>query len=33
VDSGGAALQICAEFFPGEEVPARAAAVLRELFG
>ena len=25
--------QIFAEFFPGEEVPARAAAVLRELFG
>ena len=32
VDSAETALQICAEFFPGEEVPARAAAVLQELF-
>ena len=33
VESAEAALRICAEFFPGEEVPPRAAAVLRELFG
>ena len=33
VESAGTALQICAEFFPGEEVPPRAAAVLRELVG
>jgi predicted nucleotidyltransferase len=33
VESAETALQICAEFFPGEEVPPRAAAVLRELFG
>jgi predicted nucleotidyltransferase len=33
VESAGTALQICAEFFPGEEVPPRATAVLRELFG
>ena len=32
VDSAQAALQICAEFFPDEEVPPRAAAVLQELF-
>jgi hypothetical protein len=32
VDSAETALQICAEFFPDEEVPARAAAVLQELF-
>jgi hypothetical protein len=33
VNSADTALQICAEFFPGEELPPRAAAVLRELFG
>jgi hypothetical protein len=32
VDTAETALQICAEFFPEEEVPPRAAAVLRELF-
>lgn len=32
VDSAQAALQICAEFFPDEEVPPRAVAVLQELF-
>jgi hypothetical protein len=32
VDSAGTALRICAEFFPGEEVPPR-AAVLQEPFG
>jgi hypothetical protein len=32
VDSAQDALQICAEFFPDEEVPPRAAAVLQELF-
>jgi predicted nucleotidyltransferase len=32
VDTAETALQICAEFFPDEEVPARAAAVLQELF-
>jgi hypothetical protein len=32
VESAETALQICAEFFPGEEVPPSAAAVLRELF-
>ena len=33
VDSAETALRICAEFFPEEQVPPRAAAVLRELFG
>ena len=33
VESAETALQICAEFFPSEEVPPRAAAVLQELFG
>ena len=33
VDSAETALRICAEFFPDEQVPPRAAAVLRELFG
>ncbi len=33
VDSAEMALQICAEFFPDEQIPPRAAAVLRELFG
>jgi predicted nucleotidyltransferase len=32
VDSAETALQICREFFPDEEVPPRAAAVLQELF-
>ncbi|HEU5391292.1 MAG TPA: DUF6036 family nucleotidyltransferase, partial [Streptosporangiaceae bacterium] len=32
VDSAETALQICGEFFPDEEVPPRAAAVLQELF-
>ena len=32
VDSAETALRICGEFFPDEEVPARAAAVLQELF-
>ena len=32
IDSAETATQICAEFFPDEEVPARAEAVLRELF-
>ena len=33
VDSAEMALQICAEFFPDEQIPPRTAAVLRELFG
>jgi len=33
VDSAETALRICAEFFPDEQIPPRAAAVLRELFG
>ena len=33
VDSAETALRICAEFFPDERVPPRAAAVLLELFG
>lgn len=33
VDSAEAALRICAEFFPDEQVPPRTAAVLQELFG
>jgi hypothetical protein len=33
VDSAAAARQVCAEFFPDEEIPPRAAAVLEELFG
>ena len=33
VESAETALQICGEFLPGEEVPPRAAAILRELFG
>ena len=32
VDSAEAALRICGEFFPGEEVPPRATAALQELF-
>jgi len=33
VDSSDMALQICAEFFPGEDVPPRSIAILQELFG
>jgi hypothetical protein len=33
VDSAETALWICAEFFPDEQVPPRAAAVIQELFG
>jgi hypothetical protein len=33
VDSAGAALQICAEFFPEEPIPPRSTAILQELFG
>ncbi len=33
VDSAETALRICAEFFPDEQVPPRAAAVFQELFG
>ena len=33
VDSTETALQICAEFFPDEEIPSRSAAIIQELFG
>jgi hypothetical protein len=33
VNSAEAALQICGEFFPDEDVPSRSAAILQELFG
>jgi hypothetical protein len=33
VNSAESALQICADFFPGEEVPPRSAVILLELFG
>jgi len=33
VDSAETALSICAEFFPGEEIPPRSSAVLTDLFG
>jgi hypothetical protein len=33
VDSAATAIQICAEFFPDENIPPRSAAVLQELFG
>jgi hypothetical protein len=33
VATADAALQICADFYPDEPIPARADAVLRELFG
>ena len=33
VDSAATAVQICADFFPDEELPPRSAAVLQELFG
>jgi len=33
VDSAETAMQICAEFFPDENLPPRAAAILQELFG
>jgi hypothetical protein len=32
VDSAATAIQIRAEFFPGEDIPPRSAAVLQELF-
>jgi hypothetical protein len=32
MDSSNTALQICAEFFPGEDVPPRSIAILQELF-
>ena len=32
VDSAEAALQICADFFPGEAIPPRSTAVLQDLF-
>jgi hypothetical protein len=31
--SSGDALRICADFYPDEPIPARSAAILRELFG
>ena len=33
VETADAALRICADFYPDEPIPARTAAVLRELFG
>jgi hypothetical protein len=33
VDSASAAVQICAELFPDEDISPRSAAVLQELFG
>jgi hypothetical protein len=33
VETADAALQICADFYPDEPIPARTDAVLRELFG
>jgi hypothetical protein len=33
VDSAETAMQICAEFFPDENLPPWAAAILQELFG
>ncbi len=33
VDSAAAAVQICAEFFPDEDLSPRSVAVLQELFG
>ena len=33
VDSAEAALQICAEFFPDENIPPRSVGILQELFG
>ncbi len=33
VETAEAALQICADFYPDEPIPARTDAVLRELFG
>jgi predicted nucleotidyltransferase len=32
VDSAETAIEICAEFFPEEDIPPRAAAILQELF-
>ena len=31
-ETADAALQICADFYPGEPIPPRTDAVLRELF-
>jgi hypothetical protein len=33
VDSAAMALQICADFFPEEDIRPRSAAILQELFG
>jgi hypothetical protein len=33
IGSSATALQICAEFFPSEDVPPRSIAILQELFG
>lgn len=33
VDSAETAMQICGEFFPDEDLPPRATAILQELFG
>lgn len=33
VNSSATAVQICAEFFPEDDIPPRSAAVLQELFG
>lgn len=33
VDSAETAMQICAEFFPDEDLPPRTVAILHELFG
>ena len=33
IDSSATALQICAEFFPGDDVQPRSIAILQELFG
>lgn len=33
VNSAAVAVQICAEFFPDEDISPRSAAVLQELFG
>jgi hypothetical protein len=32
-DSAATAVQICADFFPDEDIPPRSAAVLQGLFG
>jgi predicted nucleotidyltransferase len=33
IDSAEAAVQVCRDFFPDEDIPARTVAVLEELFG